>query len=137
MKTAILLYLYHLDLWEEYKNLLLQNCENYDLFLGVCADNNNDYVINDYKNNFKNSHIQILKNKGVDIGPFLKQLEILDENTYPFFIKLHSKKSLIKNLNWRVNLVDSLIGNKFTYLKNLELIKKCFFTLYNQYSETI
>lgn len=126
MQIAILLYLYHLDLWDEYKNLILKNCDNYTLFLGLCRDNDNQRVINDCKKNFKNCEIQIFENKGVDIGPFLKQLEIVDENKYPFFIKVHGKKSILSNklyLNWRVNLLDSLIGSKFTFNKNLELIK--------------
>lgn len=125
MKTAILLYLYHIDLWEEYKNLIKRNCSNYSLFLSVCSNNNNKNIIKDCKKNFKNCFIQEFENKGVDVGPFLKQLDIVDEKEYPFFIKLHSKKSLINNkINWRVDLVNSLIGNKFTYLKNLDLIKK-------------
>lgn len=125
MKTAILLYLYHLDLWDEYKNLILKNCLNYDLFLSVCSTNDNRSVIRDCKKNFSNCFIQEVDNKGVDIGPFLKQLEVLDEKKYPFFIKLHSKKSLINNsIHWRVDLVNSLIGSKFTYLKNLNIINK-------------
>lgn len=128
MKTAILLYLYHLDLWEEYKKLILDNCYNYDLFLGLCSENDNTEIINDFKKNFKKNNIEIFKNKGVDIGPFLKQINKLDEKKYPFFIKLHGKKSIIPSsttkVNWRVDLVNSLIGSKFTYSKNLDLIKR-------------
>lgn len=127
MKTAILLYLYHLDLWDEYKNLILNNCSNYDLFLSLCSDNDNRFVIKDCKKTFKNCIIQKVDNKGIDIGPFLKQLEVLDEKKYPFFIKLHSKKSLInKTINWRIDHVNSLIGSKETYLKNLKLINQSY-----------
>ena len=128
MKTAILLYLYHTDLWNEYKNLILNNCENYDLFLSLCDNQNNNDIISDCKKTFPNVRIDIFENKGVDIGPFLQQLKNLDETVYPYFIKLHSKKSILgsfnTNLNWRVDLVNSLIGSKFTYNKNIDYLKK-------------
>lgn len=125
MKTAILLYLYHTELWDEYKNLILENCSNYTLFLGLCSEKDNSYIISDCKKNFKNSKIEIFKNKGMDIGPFLQQIKNIDEKKYPFFVKLHSKISFYqKTVDWRLDLVNSLIGSKFTYKKNLELIKR-------------
>lgn len=112
-------------MWDEYKNLILKNCSNYKLFLGLCSEQNNKHIIKDCERTFENYKIDIFENKGVDIGPFLKQLNSLDEKEFPFFIKLHSKKSTIENnINWRVDLVNSLIGTEFTYLKNLELLKK-------------
>ena len=128
MKTAILLYLYHTDLWREYKNLILNNCENYDLFLSLCDNQNNNEIISDCKRTFPNVRIDLFENKGVDIGPFLQQIKNLDENTHPYFIKLHSKKSILgsfnTNINWRVDLVNSLVGSRFTYNKNIEYLKK-------------
>jgi len=128
MKTAILLYLYHTDLWHEYKNLIFNNCEYYDLFLSLCDNQNNNEVISDCKKNFPDVRIDLFENKGVDIGPFLQQIKNLDENIYPYFIKLHSKKSILgsfnTNINWRVDLVNSLIGSKFTYDRNIDILKK-------------
>jgi lipopolysaccharide biosynthesis protein len=69
--------------------------------------------------------LTILPNKGSDIGPFLLQLKNIDSSEYPYFIKLHSKQSLWgehKNIDWRILLVHSLIGNKDIFLSNLEMI---------------
>jgi lipopolysaccharide biosynthesis protein len=127
MKTAVLLYLYDTTLWLEYKKLLEPIKSEIDLFLALSSDNfcqNNTLIAQEASESF-NCTISILPNKGVDIGPFLLQIKELDVNKYPYFIKLHGKKSLWgvhKNISWRSLLVHSLIGNKQIFNKNLELL---------------
>jgi lipopolysaccharide biosynthesis protein len=127
MKTAVLLYLYDTGLWLEYKKLLEPIKSEIDLFLALSSDNlcrNNSLIAKDASESF-NCNISVLPNKGVDIGPFLLQIKSLDENTYPYFIKLHAKKSLWgvhKNISWRSLLVNSLIGNKEIFHKNINLL---------------
>lgn len=127
-KIAVLLYLYDTALWDEYKKLLTPISDNIDLFLALSKDNfrnNNLSIIEDANNNFSLADSIICVNKGADIGPFLKQIQKLDENTYPIFIKLHSKNSLwgeYKNISWRSLLVHSLIGSQEIFQQNIYLM---------------
>jgi lipopolysaccharide biosynthesis protein len=128
MKTAVLLYLYDTGLWLEYKKLLEPIKSEIDLFLALSSDDlcqNNALIAKDASDSF-NCHASILPNKGVDIGPFLVQIKELNQDKYPYFIKLHAKKSLWglhKNILWRSLLVNSLIGNKKIFHQNIELLK--------------
>ena len=127
MKTAVLLYLYDTGLWLEYKKLLEPIKSEVDLFLALSSDDlcqNNSLIAKDASESF-NCKTSTLPNKGVDIGPFLLQIRELDVNKYPYFIKLHAKKSLWgvhKNISWRSLLVNSLIGNKEIFNKNTNLL---------------
>jgi hypothetical protein len=127
MKTAVLLYLYDTALWKEYKQLLEPIKSEIDLFLALSSDDlckNNSLISEDAQESFSCKTL-VFPNKGVDIGPFLLQLKELDEDEYPYFIKLHSKKSLWgihKNISWRSLLVNSLIGNEDIFHNNIDLM---------------
>jgi hypothetical protein len=122
MKISLILYLFHPDLWNEFKFLLYPIKDKIKLYLGLCEENDNSFVIKDSQFNF-DTKITFHKNYGADVASFLDQLQSVEEE---FFIKLHSKKSFlgIKNhINWRSVLLHDLIGNKYIFEKNLSLIK--------------
>lgn len=127
MKTAVLLYLYDTSLWPEFEQLLIPIKSHIKLFVGLCSDNlcqDNEAIISRISANFDAS-ISIYPNKGVDIGPFLLQIDKLDKTEYPYFIKLHSKKSLwglYRNISWRSLLVHSLIGSPTIFHNNIQLL---------------
>jgi len=123
MKVAVLLYLYNSALLSEYISLL-KSIKNYiHLFIGICLDNKQDiYAIEEVLEvSGINYTLSTHDNIGLDIGPFLQQLQCIDSNIYPTFIKLHSKESLWgyhKNIPWRIPLVNSLIGNDIIFSMN-------------------
>jgi lipopolysaccharide biosynthesis protein len=114
--VAVCLYLYHTDLWPEFKQLLLPLAEYIRLYIGLCKDNHNninDFADFDYRVSFH-------QNYGADVAPFLNQLKSIEE---PVFIKLHSKKSywgFKGRINWRTMLLNDLIGSKEIFLANLQ-----------------
>jgi lipopolysaccharide biosynthesis protein len=128
-KVKVLIYLYDTNIWNEYKNLLLNLKDYISIDLALCIDNiqnNNSEIEQECSSLFSDSSIRYVNNTGVDIGPFLLQLKDLDSNKYPYFIKLHSKKSLwgqFSNINWRSFLINALIGSP-----------KIFFDCYNKIS---
>lgn len=122
-KVAVLLYIYYPEKWNTIKQLLLQIKDYIDLFVAVCEDVNSVEVIKDCKKNFKPRKVILVKNKGLDLHPFLKQIEMLDENKYPIFLKLHTKSSLINNtLEWFTCLLNSTIGSEQIFKQNLQLL---------------
>ena len=70
-KVAILLWLYHTDLAEEFKDILLPHRDNIAIFLGLCKDNYNTQAESIFKDNFKDLDISYFDNSGTDILPTL------------------------------------------------------------------
>jgi len=121
-KISVILYLYHIDLWNEFKNLLMPFKKNIKLYLCLCNENKEQIEIVDFvKTNF-DSNISFYDNYGADISSFLQVLEKIQE---PYFIKLHSKKSLLGSYNqikWRHILLHDFLGNKDIFYHNYKQI---------------
>jgi lipopolysaccharide biosynthesis protein len=112
-KVAVCLYLYHTDLWSEFKELLLPLSKYIKLYIGLCKDNDplNDFSDFDYEISFHDNY-------GADVAPFLQQLKLVKE---PLLIKLHSKKSswgFKHHINWRQMILNDLIGSEKIFLSN-------------------
>lgn len=127
-KIAVFLYLYHTDLWAEFKSLLQNLPSNYDIFIGLCIDKDTVPIIEDIKlNNINIKNITYHENYGADIVPFLEQLKSIDISNYKYIIKLHSKKSLFgtkMHVNWRSIILNSIIGDVPTLEKNIKIFDK-------------
>lgn len=116
-KVAVCLYLYHTDLWPEFKQLLLPLSKYIKLYIGLCKDN---IPIDDFKD--FDHELSFHENRGVDVLPFLNQLKSVKES---IFIKLHSKKSnwgFKFHVNWRTIILNDLIGSKKLFLSNVKKI---------------
>ena len=120
---AVLIYVFHTEVWDELYELLLPLKEYLKIDIALCKDNDNLKIETDLKN-FNLIKIRYVENRGVDIGPFLLQLQDLDEDEYPYFIKLHSKKSIINKFEWKNILFNCLIGSKDILFKNIETLDK-------------
>jgi hypothetical protein len=119
--TAVLIYVFYTDIWDELYTLLLPLKDNIAIDIALCQDNDNSKILQDLQS-FNLIQIRYVENKGADIGPFLLQIQDLDSDKYPYFIKLHSKKSKIKNFEWRYVLFNTLIGSKDIFQKNIDLL---------------
>jgi len=123
-KAAILLWIYHIDLWPEFLHLLKPIEKHINLYIGLYAKNDNSQIVNEANKYFSNVSFQYFKdNCGVDVRPFLYQINLLNPLKEPIFFKLHSKKSYLgksnkKYINWRTILLHSLLGSKTIFLNN-------------------
>ena len=109
-KSAVILWLYHTDLADEFVELLKPHEKYIDIFLGVCKDHDNRKVESLFKDNFSNVSIDYLDNGGTDILPTLNLLEKCCNYQYVF--KLHSKKNnwgMNRQVNWRVLLCNDIL----------------------------
>lgn len=125
-KPAILLWLYHTDMWPEFLGLLEPIKDLANIYIGLYSKNNNRIIVKQALNNLGAVKIAYFNdNCGVDVRPFLYQLQNIDET---IFFKLHSKKSFLgfnsqQYINWRSILLNALIGSRETFLNNIELFK--------------
>lgn len=118
-RIAVLLWLYHKDLWPEFYSLLAPLSDSIHLYLGLEHGSDTNSLIG--LESFDKLTISYHDNYGADLAPFLKQLQTVVEE--PLFIKLHSKKSIIgprKQVHWRSVLVNDLIGSKEIFQSNIE-----------------
>lgn len=124
MKIAVLLYLYDITFWYEIKNLLAAINKDISLFISVYKKSFDKNIINEINDIFDVRKISLVDNHGVDIAPFLKQIRSINQKEFPFFVKIHSKKSKLHTLEWKYLLIDSLIGSKKIFDSNIKLINK-------------
>lgn len=118
-KVAVILWLYHIDLWPEFYSLLKPLAHNIVLYLGLCDSHISDYPEIEQDIKLFDHRIYYQNNYGCDVAPFLNQIHSVSE---PTFIKIHSKKSLwgVKNnIQWRSVLVHDLIGSKKIFDNNI------------------
>lgn len=127
-KIVLLVYLYSLDRLCDL-DLLCETNHHFDISLVVSLEHKNNALVTNFLHKYKDRIIYYDEqiNYGVDIAPFLKQLNLIDHKRYPYFIKLHSKQSKLGRLNhvdWGSILWDSLIGNPKLFNYNLNIIKQ-------------
>jgi len=121
-KVAVILWLYHIDLWKEFYQLLKPINNDIVLYLGLPTEAS--WFYDSIKQDIAdfNHNIHYNPNYGCDVAPFLNQLHYISE---PTFIKLHSKKSswgVKRNIPWRSVLLHDLIGSKEIFDKNRIII---------------
>lgn len=117
----VLIHIFYTDVWDEIFPLLLYIKDKIHIDISLSENNNNSKILEDLKH-FHVIKIRYLENRGVDIGPFLFQINELDQDTYPYFIKIHSKKSFISKLDWKHILFNNLIGCEDILSRNIELL---------------
>jgi lipopolysaccharide biosynthesis protein len=117
-KIAVLLWLYHTDLWDEFYSKLHPIKDHIHLYLGLEQFSDSVSVVDVAKDSFPDLHISFHDNCGGDILPFIRQISNLPKS-HEVFLKLHSKKSsLCRYVNWRSVLLQSYIGDSCRFLKN-------------------
>lgn len=117
-KIAVILWLYHNDLTDEFLQLLVPIKKYIKVYLQLCIDNTNNDTIDKFNDSGLEYVISYHKNSGVDVRPFLIDLPKIEEK---YFIKIHSKKSSLGQrgyINWRAMLLHSLVGNREVFLCN-------------------
>lgn len=96
-------HIYYTEMWDELKSYVSNIFQPYDLYVTLNTENTDLYQdIISFK---PDAHVEILANKGFDVGPFIHVLNQVDLDDYSYIIKLHTKRDL----------------PPFTYLKTLNV----------------
>lgn len=108
-------HIFYVEMYYELKQKL-SNISNYkyDLFFTFVKEYPD--VFNDIHNSFPSAHIEVVDNRGFDVGPFIYTLSKVKLDDYSYIIKLHTKRSLdSKNIfsiqsggRWRNSLYSFL-----------------------------
>ena len=90
-KVAVLLWLYHTDLWNEFFSKLYPIRDHIHLYLGLEESGfKSNNIASLAKDSLSDLSISFYPNCGGDILPFIRQISNLPKS-HEVFIKLHSK----------------------------------------------
>lgn len=112
-ETAVILHLYHTDLWDEIHQSLSVLDGRYDLYVSV-PDNADDEVETRIRQDVPEAKVVRLVNRGRDVAPFLTMLRAIRPLGYTQLLKIHSKKSLHRGDGdlWRREFLGKLLSNR-------------------------
>ncbi len=89
-------HIYYIYLWEELKHCLDNISIPYDLYVTMVEDNKQlKQGILEYNNQ---AIIEVVENRGFDIGPFIHVLNKVDLDKYEYVVKLHTKRDYPKSI---------------------------------------
>lgn len=122
-KIAIVLWLYHVEQYPHFLDLLKPIQQYIHLYLGLC-DSNGSGVDKYFTEALSPSNVttEFYPNVGADILPFLNQLKTVKKNNHKYLIKIHSKKNSWGHRNqvhWLEVLMNDLLVKKY-FLHNIQ-----------------
>ena len=133
-KLLVHFHLYYIDQLDYFKKKLSNiTLKNWTLYITMTEDNQDiKEKILDYK---PDAQIIIVENKGYDIYPFLRVLQLVDLKHYDFILKVHTKnKQNNKNITnfyqdylWRDALVNAILTSKSQFNKCLNIFKRNYY----------
>ena len=94
-KILVHLHIYYPNLYNELKNCINNITDDFDLYVSMVEEHED--IINDLQNSFKNVNIDIVENRGYDVGPFIEVLNKVNLDDYSYIIKLHTKRDVKDN----------------------------------------
>lgn len=118
-RIAVVLHLYHPDMWEEISDSISNIEFAFDLFVTLVRGSS-DQRKRDILKRFPGAHVIIFdQNRGRDVAPFFALLETGALFRYDLICKLHSKRSTYvpDGDAWRRELIDGILGTSETVRK--------------------
>jgi lipopolysaccharide biosynthesis protein len=126
--VAIILHLYYQDLWNELKNKI-QPLLNEEVHLYITINEETEFT-DDMRLFAK--EIFLIKNKGMDFGPFVYTWNKIKDKEYKYVLKIHGKKSESSSLRfgehfgtiWRNQLINPIIKTKKKFDRIIEYMEQ-------------
>ncbi len=122
------LHIYYPHLYEELRECV-SNISPYKFDLFVTMVEEHSDIISDIKATFPNAKIEIVENRGYDVGPFIHVLNQVNLDDFSYVVKLHTKRDMptgallnyfdISGDKWRNYALDFISNtDKFRYCIN-------------------
>jgi len=125
-RIAVVLHLYHADLWDEMYNAVGHIGHGFDLFVSLVIGAS-DHLQTRVKQAFPGACIIVCPNRGRDLGPFILLLRSGVLFNYELVCKLHTKSSrrlddgtMQDSNTWRRQLIDGILGGRTRVDKIME-----------------
>ena len=130
-KILVHVHIFYENLYPELKACLL-NLKDYNCDYIFTFVKENKTLESDIKSTFSNAKIEIVKNLGFDLGPFVHVLNEVNLSDYSYVIKLHTKRDIPQKgkkdwytgSGWRDALLKFIKNKYYPKLSKLYLILK-------------
>jgi lipopolysaccharide biosynthesis protein len=112
--VAVVAHIYYEDTWPDIAGALRGMTTPFDLIVTTVAGR--ERLVETIRRNYPRAEIEIVENRGRDVGPFLVLLERGRLDRYRYVCKIHSKKSMDGGRKtymgdmWRRRLLFDLLG---------------------------
>lgn len=115
-KILVHLHIYYEEYYPELRDYIRKiKPQKFDLF--ATMPSNFEKTMEDIKLNFPNANIDIIENRGYDVGPFVEVINKVNLDNYDYIIKIHTKRFVKDNFylggdfytfgdNWRNELLS-------------------------------
>jgi lipopolysaccharide biosynthesis protein len=124
---AIVIHLFYSDIWHNEIKIFLSNIKiPFDTYITIPQEMEEDEIIEVCKTLPANTKVYLVENKGRDVLPFLKVLDIIGTDKYDYICKIHTKKSAGRDLGtvWRKLLYFELIGSNQIISNIVDMLDK-------------
>ena len=93
MKPALLcVHIYYADMWEELGRCIANVTIPFRLYVTMVAENPD--LVRKIRGTYPDANIEVVENRGYDVGPFVHIIKNVNLNDYSFVIKLHTKRDM-------------------------------------------
>lgn len=122
--TAVILHLFHTDLWEEIAQQLDHLDGKYDLYVSLPEDADADVETRICRDVPEAKTVRLV-NRGRDVAPFLTVLRAIRHLGYGQVCKIHSKRSLHRGDGdlWRREFLGRLLGSRTQVTRIVEAFR--------------
>lgn len=103
-------HIYYPEMWKELKSYL-ENLAAYPYDLHVTFVENHQNIIEDIKLFKPNAKVEIVENRGFDVGPFIHVLNQVNLDDYSYLIKLHTKRDMFVGCTYNHSI--NVSGNRW------------------------
>ena len=86
-------HIYYSELWQELKKCI-QNIQPYSFKLYVTLVEKHQDIIEDIMHTFPTAKIELVENRGYDVGPFVDIINKVDLDQYSYVVKIHTKRDI-------------------------------------------
>lgn len=112
--VAVVVHIYYEDTWPDIAGALRGLTVPFDLIVTTVADR--ERLIQTIRQDYPRAEIEVVENRGRDVGPFIGLLERGRLDRYKYICKIHGKKSIdarrkiYMGAMWRRRLLFDLLG---------------------------
>ena len=118
-------HIYYPEMWTELRECI-KNISPFPFDMFVTMVEEHSDIISDINATFPNAKIEIVENRGYDVGPFIHVLNKVNLDDYSYVVKLHTKRDMaigsllnyfdVSGSEWRKYALDFIsTANKFKY----------------------
>ena len=87
------IHIFYPEMWGELKECVKNITPHpFDMFVTMVEEHSE--IQNDIKNNFPSAKIEIVENRGYDVGPFIHVINQINLDDYSYVVKLHTKRDM-------------------------------------------